>query len=57
MNTYGALPNASLLHLYGFSEEGNPHDVVGGGTHSIGMSVTPHICPDTDTGLNCQRGV
>lgn len=31
MNTYGALPNASLLHLYGFSEVGNPHDVVGGG--------------------------
>lgn len=29
MNTYGALPNASLLHLYGFSEAGNPHDMVG----------------------------
>ena len=28
MNTYGHLPNASLLHVYGFTEEGNPHDVV-----------------------------
>lgn len=32
MNTYGALPNASLLHLYGFSEARNPHNVVGRGT-------------------------
>ena len=29
MNTYGPLSNASLLHVYGFTEEGNPHDVVG----------------------------
>lgn len=29
MNTYGPLPNASLLHTYGFTEPGNPHDVVG----------------------------
>ena len=29
MNTYGPLSNASLLHVYGFSEEGNPHNVVG----------------------------
>lgn len=29
MNTYGSLPNASLLHTYGFTEPGNPHDVVG----------------------------
>ena len=28
MNTYGPLSNASLLHVYGFTEEGNPHDVV-----------------------------
>lgn len=28
MNTYGHLPNTSLLHVYGFTEEGNPHDVV-----------------------------
>ncbi|CAI8044237.1 N-lysine methyltransferase setd6 [Geodia barretti] len=28
MNTYGPLSNASLLHAYGFTEEGNPHDVV-----------------------------
>lgn len=30
MNTYGSLSNASLMHVYGFAEEGNPHDVVGG---------------------------
>ena len=29
MNTYGPLPNASLLHTSGFTELGNPHDVVG----------------------------
>ena len=29
MNTYGPLSNASLLHTYGFTEPGNPHDVVG----------------------------
>ena len=28
MNTYGPLSNASLLHVYGFAEKGNPHDVV-----------------------------
>ena len=28
MNTYGHLSNASLVHEYGFAEEGNPHDVV-----------------------------
>ena len=28
MNTYGPLSNASLLHVYGFTEKGNPHDVV-----------------------------
>lgn len=28
MNTYGPLSNTSLLHVYGFTEEGNPHDVV-----------------------------
>lgn len=27
MNTYGALPNASLLQKYGFTESDNPHDV------------------------------
>jgi hypothetical protein len=26
MNTYGPLSNVSLLHVYGFTEEGNPHD-------------------------------
>ena len=29
MNTYGPLSNVSLLHVYGFTEEGNPHDAVG----------------------------
>ena len=28
MNTYGPLPNAQLLHIYGFTEAENPHDVV-----------------------------
>lgn len=29
MNTYGDLPNASLLHMYGFAEVQNPHDEAG----------------------------
>ncbi len=28
MNTYGELSNASLLHVYGFTEEDNPYDEV-----------------------------
>lgn len=28
MNTYGQLSNAALLHLYGFTERGNPNDEV-----------------------------
>ena len=28
MNTYGQHSNASLLHMYGFTEPGNPHDEV-----------------------------
>ena len=28
MNTYGELPNYSLLHVYGFTLKDNPHDAV-----------------------------
>ena len=28
MNTYGQLSNAELLHMYGFTETGNPNDEV-----------------------------
>ena len=37
MNTYGLLSNASLLHVYGFTESGNPHDVVGMVTYKVVM--------------------
>ena len=30
LNTYGQLSSASLLHMYGFAELGNPHDKVCG---------------------------
>ena len=38
MNTYGPLPNTSLLHTYGFTEPGNPHDVVGRWAWSLAHS-------------------